>query len=141
MMFRGSFDPAAGAHSHANAYWLGVAAELAYADAAGFRAGTTGWGVTCRQILAGSTQAHVAAANDLLIVAFRGTQPSDLSDVLAFIVSGAIFIAGNAALLAHAAWDLGTLPKRTREHAGLVSIAPTWDALANASGLAMRVEF
>ena len=67
--------------------------------------------------------------------------PAFECDDAAGIAAGAIFIAGNAALLAHAAWDLGTLPKRTREHAGLVSIAPTWDALANASGLAMRVEF
>jgi triacylglycerol lipase len=76
VLFTGTFNPGATGHSHANAYWLGVAAELAYSDAAAFRAGVAAWGVTCRHVNVASTQAHVAAAKDFAIVAFRGTEPS-----------------------------------------------------------------
>lgn len=53
----------------------------------------------------------------------------------------AVFIAGNAALLAHAAWDLGTLPKQARRRAASVTVAPTWHRSTNAPGLAVQVVF
>jgi hypothetical protein len=53
----------------------------------------------------------------------------------------AVFVVGNAALLAHAAWDLGTLPKRARSRAASVSVAPTWDPVARGPGLRLRVGF
>ena len=76
MKFTGTFNPGATGHSHANAYWLGVAAELAYSDASAFKAAVADWGVTCRHVSVGSTQAHIASTRELTIVAFRGTEPS-----------------------------------------------------------------
>jgi hypothetical protein len=79
--FRESFEADAARHSHANAYWLGRAAELAYQDEAGFRGAVAGWGVQCRYVGVGDTQAHVAAGPDRMIVAFRGTEtnPGDIA--------------------------------------------------------------
>jgi hypothetical protein len=53
----------------------------------------------------------------------------------------AVFIAGNVALLAHAAWDLGTLPKRARSRAATVSVSPTWDPVARGPGVSLRIGF
>lgn len=76
MMFKSTFSPDATGHSHANAYWLGTVAELAYSGASAFEAAVAGWGVRCRHVSVADTQAHIAAGNDLVIVAFRGTEPS-----------------------------------------------------------------
>lgn len=79
--FPDSFDPDATRHSHANAYWLGKASELAYQDGTGFKAAVAAWGLECRYVTAGDTQVHVAAAKDRMIVAFRGTEtnPGDMA--------------------------------------------------------------
>jgi hypothetical protein len=59
----------------------------------------------------------------------------------AFTAAGVLFVGANALLLAHASWDLATLPKRARAQAARVSVAPTWVPATRAPGLAMRVEF
>jgi triacylglycerol lipase len=84
------FDPRAEAYCPANAYWLGLAADLAYQDAAVIEATVAGWGLPqCRHTNRASdyadTQAFVAAGPEVVIVAFRGTKEGlDLvTDVLA----------------------------------------------------------
>ena len=76
MLFKNTFSPGATGHSHANAYWLGAAAELAYSNASAFKAAVADWGVTCGHVSVADTQAHLAATKELMIVAFRGTEPS-----------------------------------------------------------------
>jgi len=81
MRFQDSFDPAAGNHTHGNAYWLGKAAELAYLDNARFEAAVGDWGVKCRHVSVKGTEGHVAAGKAMMIVAFRGTEtnPGDIA--------------------------------------------------------------
>jgi triacylglycerol lipase len=61
-------------YSRANAYWLGSAARLSYQDEATIRAAVGVWGLN--ELLffdTLETQAFIAANDDLIVLAFRGT--------------------------------------------------------------------
>jgi triacylglycerol lipase len=64
-----------------NAYWLGRAAKLAYSDQDTVQAETGNWGFTGFRFLdIGNTQAFVAGREDMILIAFRGTEPDKLQD-------------------------------------------------------------
>lgn len=64
-----------------NAYTLGKAAALSYKSEAAVRAKLKLWGLpNCQFIDLGETQAFVAGNDEIVIVAFRGTEPSQLRD-------------------------------------------------------------
>lgn len=74
-----------------HAYWLAKAAELAYADEAKIRAETDNWGFDrCEYIHADlgpsfpieDTQAFVAGSAEMVLVSFRGTEPTNIKDWL-----------------------------------------------------------
>jgi triacylglycerol lipase len=61
-------------YSRANAYWLGNAARLAYQSPEQIRAEVGTWGLTeVHTFDRLETQAYIAANDDLIIIAFRGT--------------------------------------------------------------------
>ena len=64
-----------------NAYTLGKAANLAYESATEVRRSAAAWGLPrCEFIDRGDTQAFVAGNDEVVIVAFRGTEPANLRD-------------------------------------------------------------
>ncbi len=78
-------------YSLAHAYWLGKAARLAYDDESDIQAETTGWGFDHFQFFYSKhqlpfplddTQVYVVSSDHMIIVAFRGTEPSKIYDWL-----------------------------------------------------------
>ena len=66
-----------------NAYSLGLAADLAYEDAGKIQRQTAQWGCDRFEFLdRDDTQGYVCGSRDLIIVAFRGTEPDRLRDWL-----------------------------------------------------------
>src|SRR5260370_13925847 len=69
-----------------NALCFAAASQLAYEDAAAIDAGVKAWGFTRSDYLESppevewDTQLYVASNPDMVIVAFRGTQPGELKD-------------------------------------------------------------
>lgn len=79
------------AYSRQNAYWLGRAALLAYYDSATIEAAVGAWGLPeFRFFDKLETQAYIAANDDLIILAFRGTAAllDWISDADVDLVSG-----------------------------------------------------
>ena len=76
------FDPRAGSLTRANAWWLAESALLSYwdRDTAVKRFG--GAGLQATLVEQGDTQAYVASSDTVVIVAFRGTQPGSLRDIV-----------------------------------------------------------
>lgn len=77
------FEPAAASHSRVNAWWLAEASWLAYwhdapAIATVYQERT---GLQCELIEVKGAECTVASGEDFAIVAFRGTQPGDWSDL------------------------------------------------------------
>ncbi|MCP2331061.1 lipase family protein [Actinoalloteichus caeruleus] len=74
-----------------HAYWLARAAKLAYSDESAIREAVGEWGFDRFRFLEGTpvtplpidhTQAFVAASDSMIIVAFRGTEPTQIRDWL-----------------------------------------------------------
>jgi triacylglycerol lipase len=85
------FNQRATGYSLEQAYWFGQAARLAYADEREIRKSTEGWDFDQLAYFCGKhqmpfpledTQAYVAASDDMILVAFRGTEPSKIRDWL-----------------------------------------------------------
>ncbi len=71
-------------YSGRNALCMGAAANLAYAKADAIEETVAGWGFNgFRFFDQEDTQAFLAHNEDAIIVAFRGTEPSHLQDLLA----------------------------------------------------------
>jgi triacylglycerol lipase len=86
-----TFDQHADKYSPAHAYWLGRAARLAYSDEAEIRRETESWGFDQLTYFCGThqmpfpiedTQAYLAASDHMVLIAFRGTEPSKIRDWL-----------------------------------------------------------
>jgi len=78
-----TFEPQASAYSPENAYRLAVAAQLAYESGATVESTVRGWGfATVTFVSHGSTQCFVAGRSDLVLVVFRGTEPTSFADWL-----------------------------------------------------------
>ena len=76
-----SFVPSTTKYQPANAYWLGKAASLAYNNEREIENAITPWGFTkFRFFSRNETQAFVIGKADMILVAFRGTQPDKLQD-------------------------------------------------------------
>lgn len=68
-------------YSPENAYWLGRAAQLAYRKKSAIQATVKSWGLdNFRFFDHGETQAFAAGDRNMIIIAFRGTEPSKLRD-------------------------------------------------------------
>ncbi len=80
-----TFHPQTTEYNPENAYWMGKAAELAYLDEAAVQEKTVGeWGFkSCTFLDKGGTQGFVAGRGDMILVAFRGTEPTKLEDIVA----------------------------------------------------------
>ena len=69
------FDARTRDYSQKNAYWLGRASQIAYDSSDKVRDELKAWGLTtCEFFNNRETQAFLAGNNDLLILAFRGTE-------------------------------------------------------------------
>lgn len=74
----------ASAYSLSNAYWLARAARIAYQDKDQIEQAVRQIGLDRFAFLSqGDTEGFVAANDRIIVVAFRGTQPSHLKDLLA----------------------------------------------------------
>lgn len=76
-MQRFNIDHTSTAYSAVNAFWLGQAAKLAYSSEQDIATTTASWGLTNFEFFDGkrtNTQAYVAGNQDLIVVAFRGTE-------------------------------------------------------------------
>jgi len=90
-----TFEPEASGYSRENAWWLGRFADLAYAGPEAIRETVNQLGLTTFRFFDGprtDTQAFLAANSNVILVAFRGTQPRKLldwiTDLRADIVEG-----------------------------------------------------
>jgi triacylglycerol lipase len=85
------FNQRAAGYSLEQAYWFGQAARLAYGDESEIRQITERWGFDRLTYFCGKhqmpfpledTQAYLAASDNMILVAFRGTEPSKIRDWL-----------------------------------------------------------
>ncbi len=75
------FNPKKSAYDRTNALWLAKAAELAYKPAGTARKTAKRWGFTNFEFFdKRGTQAFVAGNADMILVAFRGTEPTKVKD-------------------------------------------------------------
>ncbi|MFE3071314.1 lipase family protein [Streptomyces sp. NPDC059247] len=86
-----AFDHRAKSYSVAHAYWLAKASELAYEDEAAIERQARAWGfgqVRHHQTRftppfpLKDTQAYTMASDDMIVTAFRGTEPAEIRDWL-----------------------------------------------------------
>jgi triacylglycerol lipase len=76
------FDPRARSLTRANAWWLAESALLSYWDRDTAVSRFAGAGLQAAFVEQGDTQAYVAWSDAFVIVAFRGTQPGSLRDIV-----------------------------------------------------------
>jgi triacylglycerol lipase len=76
------FAPGAATLTRANAWWLAEAALLAYWDRDDALQRFAAAGLEAEIVQGGATQAYVASTAAAVLVAFRGTEPDRLGDVL-----------------------------------------------------------
>ncbi len=77
------FDEQASAYHGHNALSLGHAADLAYAEPDKVQSTLDQWGFTeTRFLQEKETQGYIASNDHLLLIAFRGTEPTKLKDIL-----------------------------------------------------------
>jgi triacylglycerol lipase len=78
------FESSATAYSLNNAYWLAQAANIAYQGEPTIQPAVADLGLKQFKFLSGGdTEGYVAADDNIIIVAFRGTEPTHLRDLLA----------------------------------------------------------
>lgn len=78
------FDARARVYSLNNAYWLAQAAHIAYQDKATIQSALGKLGLNCFEFMSQrDTEGYIAANDEIMIVAFRGTEPTHLRDLLA----------------------------------------------------------
>ncbi|MEQ1680973.1 MAG: lipase family protein [Nitrospira sp.] len=78
------FESHATAYSLNNAYWLALAAQIAYQDKTTIQPAVAKLGLNQFEFLSRrDTEGYIAANDDIIIVAFRGTEPTHLRDLLA----------------------------------------------------------
>lgn len=78
------FESHATTYSLNNAYWLAQAAHIAYQDKSTIQPAVTKLGLTQFEFLSRQdTEGYIAANENIIIVAFRGTEPTHLRDLLA----------------------------------------------------------
>lgn len=78
------FDSTAMAYSLNNAYWLAQAANIAYQDKPTIQPAVAKLGLEKFEFLSRrDTEGYIAANAKIIIVAFRGTEPTHLRDLLA----------------------------------------------------------
>lgn len=89
-------DHKAKGYSLQQAYWLGQAAKLAYSEEAEIRATTASWGFDRFRHYCSThrmpfpiedTQAYTVASDQMIITAFRGTQPLQICDWLSDVTT------------------------------------------------------
>jgi triacylglycerol lipase len=82
-----AFNQHVDGYSLERAYWLARAARLAYGDEPEIRADTEKWGFDQLANFCGThqmpflledTQAYLVASDHMIVVAFRGTEPSQI---------------------------------------------------------------
>lgn len=79
-----SFEAHATGYSLKNAYWLAQAANIAYQEKSTIQPAVAKLGLKHFEFLSRrDTEGYVAANEEIIIVAFRGTEPSHLRDLLA----------------------------------------------------------
>ena len=77
------FDATATAYSLKNAYWLAQAANIAYQGKSTIQPAVTKLGLNKFEFLSRrDTEGYIAANEKIIIVAFRGTEPTHLRDIL-----------------------------------------------------------
>lgn len=75
------FDARTRKYSRKNAFYLGMAARVAYKTEQEIRSQSEGWGLTEFEFLTNrETQAFLAGNNEMILLAFRGTEPAKLQD-------------------------------------------------------------
>lgn len=75
------FNPDTSRYVGANAYALAAAAQLAYEDEAAIHAQTKSWGFTQTKLInRRETQLFIAANARFIVIAFRGTEPTNIKD-------------------------------------------------------------
>ncbi|MDH3647531.1 MAG: lipase family protein [Gammaproteobacteria bacterium] len=78
-----SFDSGATTYKPTNAYWLARAANIAYQDKSTIQAAVADIGLDNFQFLSHrDTEGYIAANERNIVVAFRGTEPSHIQDLL-----------------------------------------------------------
>lgn len=78
------FESRATGYSLKNAYWLAQAANIAYQEKSTIQPAVAKLGLKNFEFLSRrDTEGYVAANEEIIIVAFRGTEPSHLRDLLA----------------------------------------------------------
>jgi len=78
------FDSNATAYSLNNAYWLAQAANIAYQEKSTIQPAVAKLGLENFEFLSkDDTEGYIAANENIIVVAFRGTEPTHLQDVLA----------------------------------------------------------
>jgi triacylglycerol lipase len=82
------FDRGTQAFSRVNAWWLADAALLAYWNEGPARPIWARAGFRFELLSKGGAQCHIGSTDDLVIVAFRGTQPNDFNDLLDIALVG-----------------------------------------------------
>jgi triacylglycerol lipase len=113
------FHPTTTRYDPVNALALGQVAKLAYGDQAAVEAQARSWGfkaafVSDTHILKGDTQAAVLGDGEKVIVAFRGTQPTQLQDWVTD--AQAVLVPGPAGMVHKGFRDaLGLVHRRVRE--------------------------
>ena len=78
------FDARASAYNLNNAYWLAQAAKIAYQEKDTIQPAVANLGLENFEFLSkDDTEGYIAANEEIIVVAFRGTEPSHLQDLLA----------------------------------------------------------
>ncbi|MDH5621711.1 MAG: lipase family protein [Gammaproteobacteria bacterium] len=78
------FDPHATTYSLNNAYWLAQAADIAYEEKHKIQPAVAKLGLKNFEFLSkDDTEGYIAANENIIVVAFRGTEPTHLQDLLA----------------------------------------------------------
>ena len=79
-----SFDNRAVKYSPLNAYWLSVCACIAYDDSKKIKKEVNQWGMDGFNFYSRKgTQCFIASNSRIVILSFRGTQPSKIKDIAA----------------------------------------------------------
>ncbi len=78
------FDSNATAYSLNNAYWLAQAAKIAYQEKGTIQPAVAKLGLENFEFLSKEdTEGYIAANEEIIVVAFRGTEPTHIQDLLA----------------------------------------------------------